>query len=392
MNNLKDILTADGSAPHIILRSTPYAAADTRAFLEDVLALANAAVEGPRYIVIGAANDEQGVRTYCSIDEDELETQFGYAALVSEYIEPSLRLRHMRARLKDKLLGVFEIAESSDKPYLMRTDFSETLRRGDGWMRVSGNNVKLGRKQLQEFFEQRLQESIPTESLEIGFAGEFLRKECEITTTDLTKLPSLVANTKLRQLLKIQDASKNSGSTTILARLTHTRLFGSDNPYEDRNAEDLRREIAEAETRYKDADDYFLFEEHYSDLQLVVVNHGANTIQEATIGLIIPNHSGCRIADQLPMRLNGSGLQERPAAEQAEYPAVRRKADAIHVSYAVGDLPPDTPLKVFRIPLRLCADNVLKGRRMGIHYSLFGRNLRAPVKGKLRLQFKAPLL
>ena len=111
MNNLKDILTADGSAPHIILRSTPYAAADTRAFLEDVLALANAAVEGPRYIVIGAANDEQGVRTYCSIDEDELETQFGYAALVSEYIEPSLRIRHVRARLKDKLLGNLENTE-----------------------------------------------------------------------------------------------------------------------------------------------------------------------------------------------------------------------------------------------------------------------------------------
>lgn len=392
MNNLKDILTADASAPGVIFRGAPYGESNCRAFLEDVLALANADAEGPRYIVIGAEEDSNGTRRYNSLSDDDLAKLCGYEALIGEYVEPPIKLQHTRAKIGDKVISVFEVGEGLDKPYLMRSDFSETLRRGDGWARVGGANLKLGRKQLQEFFERKLRDSVATDSVEIGFAGDFLRKELDITTTDFTRLPSVVATTKLKQLLKIQDASKNSGSTTILARLTHTRLFGTDDPYEDRNADDLRREIAEAQVRYKEADDYFLFEEHYSDLQLVVVNHGSEIIQEASLALILPNHNGCRIAEELPPRLNGSGFETRAAAERAEYPGVSRKPDSIHVSYAVGDLAPDMPQKVFRIPLRLCVDNILKDRRMGIQYALFGRNLREPVKGKLKLRFKEDLL
>ena len=392
MKSLKDILAADASGAAAIFRAAPYAEANARAFLEDVLALANAEVEGPRYIVIGAEDDAGGSRQYHSVAEEDLDRQSGLAALVGDYVEPPLTLRNSKARIGDKLLGVFEVSACTDKPYLMRSDFSETLRRGDGWIRVGTNNVKLGRKQLQEIFERRLQDTVATENIEVGFAGDFLRKEIDVSTTDFARMPSAIETTKLRQLLKVQDASKNTGSTTIMARLTHARLFGADNPYEERSTEQLRQEIANAEKKHKNADDYFLFEEHSTELQLVVVNHGSELIQEASLALVLPNHSGCRVADALPMRFDGSGLEERPEAEQAQYPAVNKKPDAIYISYSVGDLPPDSPQKVFRVPLRICVDNRLKDRRMGVQFSLFGRNLRAPVKGKLRLQFREPLL
>lgn len=392
MKNLKDILAADASAPGVILRAAPYAEANARGFLEDVLALANAETEGPRYIVIGAEDDASGIRQYHPVAEEDLDRQFGLATLVGDYVEPPVTLRNTKARIDGKLLGVFEILDCIDKPYLMRNDFSETLRRGDGWVRVGANNVKLGRRQLQEIFERRLQNSVAVENIEVGFAGEYLLKEIDVTTTDFSKLPSAIETAKLRQLLTVQDASKNMGSTTIMARLTHARLFGADNPYEERSAEQLRQEIVDAVRKHKNADDYFLFEEHSTELQLVAINHGSELIQEASLALVLPNHRGCRIAEALPMRFDGNGLEPRSEAEQAEYPRVSNKPEAIHVSYSVGDLPPDTPRKVFRIPLRICVDNRLKDRRMGIQFSLFGRNLRAPVKGKLRLQFREPLL
>lgn len=392
MKNLKDILAADAAAPGVILRAAPYAEADARSFLEDVLALANTATEGPRYIVIGVQDDASGIRQYHSVEEADLDRQAGFGVLVSDFVEPPVTLQSSGARVGDKLLGVVEIAECVDKPYLMRSDFSETLRRGDGWVRVGANNVKLGRRQLQEIFEHRLQNTVAADNIEVGFAGEFLRKEIEVMTTDFSAMPSAVETAKLKQLLTVQAASKNMGSTTIMARLTHARLFGADNPYEERSAEELRQAIADAERKHKNADDYYLFEEHGTELQLVVVNHGSELIQEASLALVLPNHAGCRVADALPMRFEESGLAERAEAEQAQYPAVRKKPDAIHISYSVGDLPPDTPQKVFRVPLRICVDKRLKERRMGIQFSLFGRNLRAPVRGKLRLQFREPLL
>jgi hypothetical protein len=39
------------------------------------------------------------------------------------------------------------------------------------------------------------------------------------------------------------------------------------------------------------------------------------------------------------------------------------------------------------LPMRICVGDELKGRLLGIQYSLFAQNLRTPAKGKIRLLF-----
>jgi hypothetical protein len=43
------------------------------------------------------------------------------------------------------------------------------------------------------------------------------------------------------------------------------------------------------------------------------------------------------------------------------------------------------PVEAFREPIRICVDTALQGQRLGIHYKLFGQNLRTTIRGKLRL-------
>ncbi len=86
------------------------------------------------------------------------------------------------------------------------------------------------------------------------------------------------------------------------------------------------------------------------------------------------------------MRQDGKYVERRPD-QITGYPAVSLKDDSIQVSYALGEIPTYAPVTVFDIPLRICVGSDLKGRRLGIRYSLFGRNLRSPAKGKLRLLF-----
>ena len=66
---------------------------------------------------------------------------------------------------------------------------------------------------------------------------------------------------------------------------------------------------------------------------------------------------------------------------------VRIKENSIHVAATLGDLAPHAPIEAFGTPLRMCAGSGLKSLKLGIRYSLFGRNLRRPAKGTLRLQF-----
>ena len=55
--------------------------------------------------------------------------------------------------------------------------------------------------------------------------------------------------------------------------------------------------------------------------------------------------------------------------------------------FTLGEVSTDAPVQVFETPLRICVGDELKGRKLGIRYSVFGSNLRKPSQGKLRLLF-----
>ena len=268
---------------------------------------------------------------------------------------------------------------------MMRVDFSETLRRGDAYVRVNKSAVKMGRRQLQTLFEKKFKDSVSSSNIEIGFPGEIIHKDHTLPTCSLVELPSAVASSKLNELIEANERVQEQAANTMVARLTHARLFGSDSPYEERSTEEIMEEMKQLKKQYRDHDDHFLFEENKNDLQLVVFNQGEEPIRGASLTLVLPNHEVFYVATQLPKLPKGRNFVERLPAEQADYPAVNLRDDSIHVSVKLGDIEPGEPTDVFFTPLRVCVGDKLKGRRLGIQYSLFAQNLRSPAHGKLRL-------
>lgn len=371
----------------IQLRPESYGKNGVRQFLRDVVAMANASVDGNRYIIVGAEIDEQGNKRLTSVNRNDFSGKPSYQSLVSEFIEPPIRLTYRPVSVGGKRVGVFEIGDCQDRPYMMRVDFSEKLRRGDAYIRVGDTPIKMGRRILQDMFEKRLRDSVSAERVEIGFPGEIIHKELKIKTIDLAQLPSALASAKLKQLLDIQNSVKNSGSTTVLARLTHARLFGSDSPYESRSADDLMAEMAEIEMKHAHDDEHFLFETHAEKLQLVVYNQGDEPIRDASLSLVMPNHDEFFVAGKLPKLPRNGEYVNRIGGDSINYPTVNFNDDTIKISNTLGEISTIAPVNAFEVPLRICVGSALKWRRLGIRYSLFGSNLRTPAKGKLRLQF-----
>ncbi len=368
-------------------RKTAYGPDDIHSFLRDVIALANASVRGNRYIVTGVGLDENGKKRAEAIDREDFAGNPPYPAIVADFVEPPVRITYQPVSLEGKRVGVFEIGDCQDRPYMMRIDHSERLRRGDAYIRMNESAVKMGRRQLQELFAKKFREAVPADNIEIGFPGEIIHKDLRIETADLSQLPSTLASAKLKQLMEIREKVKNSGSTTVMARLTHARLFGSDSPYEDRNAEELAAEMSQIQQKHENEDRHFLFEEKVRNLQLVVLNQGEDSIEDAALTLVMPSHEAFHVATQLPKRPRDDDYVERSAAEKSTYPAVNLKDNAVHVSNNLGEIPTGGLVQVFETPLRICIGSDLKGRRLGIRYSLFGSNLQRPAKGKLRLLF-----
>lgn len=200
------------------------------------------------------------------------------------------------------------------------------------------------------FATKKFRDSVSAGDIEIGFPGEIIHKDLALNCCDLSQLPSAAASQKLNQLIAIRSKSRNSGSTTVLARLTHARLFGSDDPYVDRTPQDLMQEMSDLRAKYHHQDDHFLYESHAERVQVVVYNQGD---------------------------------------EIAAYPSVVLTDDSIQISSKIGDIPVGEPVDVFASPLRLCVGKDLIGKRFAVRYALHGQNLRSPAKGRLRLLFKS---
>jgi len=388
MNRLLKIARTATPGTGIQFRKDKYGSSGIRSFLRDVLAMANAPVDGPRYIIVGADFDSRGRKAMHAIDADDFSGKPSYQSLANEYIEPPLRIRYKPVTIDGQRVGVFEISDSQDRPYMMRIDYSEMLRRGDAYVRVKNGAMKMGRRQLAELFERKFRDSVSAGDIEIGFPGEIIHKNLSLNVCDLTRLPSAEASKKLNQLIDIRNSSRNTGSTTVLARLTHARLFGADDPYVDRTPDELMQEMTELRIKYQDQDNHFLFESRAERLQMVVYNQGEEPIIDASLSLIMPNHNSLYVAETLPKVPRDRGFSDRTPDEIAAYPSVTLKDDSVQVTSKIGDIPVGEPVDVFVAPLRLCVGKDLSGKRFGVRYALHGQNLRSPAKGNLRLLFR----
>jgi hypothetical protein len=385
MNRLAKIVQSAMPSTAVQFRKSAYGRDGVQDFLRDVLATANASVDGVRYIITGAEIDHKGRKRMFSIDKDDFSGKPAYQSLANDHIEPPMRIRYQPVMVDGERMGVYEIGDCQDRPYMMRIDFSETLRRGDAYARVNNSAVKLGRRQLLALFEKKFRDSLSAANIEVGFPGSIIHKDHRIKTCDLAKLPSLVASAKLQELIQAKNRVHASASNTAVARLTHARLFGTDSPYEERSTAEIIEEMKQMERQYLNQDNHFLFTEKKSDLQLVIFNQGDEPVHDASLTLLLPNHDAFHVATRLPKIPKDNLYNDRTPAEQADYPSVTLRDDSIQISVKLDSIPPGEPINIFTLPLRLCVGDELKGRRLGIQYTLFAQNLREPATGKLRL-------
>ena len=387
MNRLARIAKAATPSSGVQFRKQAYGKSGLQHFLRDVLAMANASVEGARYIITGIEFDAQKQKRIVGVEADDFSGRPDYCSIANEHIEPPLRIRYHSIQVNGHRVGVYEIGDCQDRPYMMRIDHSETLRRGDAYARHQNSHIKLGRQQLLSLFEKKFRDSISAAHIEVGFPGDIIHKDLRLVTHDLSKLPSAIASQKLNELIAAKERVQASASNTMVARLTHARLFGTDSPYEERSTDEIIAEMKQMERQYVHHDRHFLFNLHKTDLQMVVFNHGEEVIRDASLVLALPNHDELRIATRLPKMLRDEKFVERAPIEQEGYPSVTVGKKAIKIAVKIEDIPPGEPVQIFGVPLRVCAGNELKGKRLGIQYEIQAQNLRAPVKGKVRLLF-----
>jgi len=180
--------------------------------------------------------------------------------------------------------------------------------------------------------------------------------------------------------MKVQIDSQKSGGESIMGRLVHARLYGSDDPYVTRSPEDLLIEMAQIRSTYAVEDRGYMFGSEAEQIQAVVYNQSSEPILDASLVLLVPPDDDLHIAERLPV---APGATDSHSA----YPDVAILEKSIRITQKIGEIPAGERVEVFETPLRVCAGAPLRGRKFGVRYALFGKNLRTPAKGQLRLLF-----
>lgn len=128
-----------------------YVKANYENLLKDVLAMANAKINGSRYIIFGVketAGQEKEL-----FDVKEPVDAATYQELIFENIEPQLTCHLNYLTYNDYLLAVLEIVEPNSQPYLLKKDYGK-LNKGLCYIRRGSKNDFALRVDYDYFYKQ----------------------------------------------------------------------------------------------------------------------------------------------------------------------------------------------------------------------------------------------
>ena len=376
---LKQLLESPKTSSKLLI-CDPFREHDHEELVKEVIGLANADVDGPRNILFGVNAGAVAGDGIVGIAEDAMADLKKAHRLISMLIEPVLQLAFIYDRINGKLVGTLEIDGCDDGPYVVGEDFSDTLARGqcwirDGWTLHAVDSSDLAKISTpKEEVKQPAKASKPP-SIIVGFDGEPECKLLEVPVPDTSNPPFAGEKQDVKQPLKLKESIKKTIGTvtTQILRLgrgpaTETEESGN-----------------ETGTLLADADKHYFFEEKALKVNLSVCNKGEEGVEGVSIKLGFPRIPDFDVADRLYI----SPFDKRSAYEVKNlgYPKVERLNDAILVRGSLGVLAPDRPEQAFKCALRLAVGPGMQGRKIAIHYTLRGQDKESISKGRLKIKF-----
>lgn len=374
-----------------LLVCDPFREQDPEELVREVIGLANAEVDGPRYILFGINAGAMEGSGIVGIAESAMADLKKAHRLLSTLIEPVLHLAFIYDRINGKLVGALEIDGCDDGPYVVGQDFSEKLSRGQSWIREERVLRAVDPAVLAQISPPKATEQ-PAKAAEkpvitVGFNDDLDCKLLEMPVPDTSDPPFAQDKRKVKQPLDLKKAIKDTISTvtTQILRLgrapKHDPVVESDE-YGTDTQTDLFRETG---ILFDNAENHYYFEEKALKLNLTVCNKGTEGIDGVSIELGFPRLPDFDVADQLYI----SPFDKRPSYEVKNqgYPEVQRRGKAILVSSSLGALAPDRPEPAFKCALRLAVGPRMTGRKVAILYKLRGQNEQSLGKGRLKIKF-----
>jgi len=151
---LESLLAHKTETDYLDFKKTIYRKEQYEELLKDVIGMANAVVDGSRYIVMGVKQDERGTCIIHGIEEHHCVDPSTFHQLFFENIEPTIKSEVHYISYQKQLLAVLEIKSPMHQPYMMKKQFGK-LHIGACFVRRNTSNGFALRSDFERFYKQQ---------------------------------------------------------------------------------------------------------------------------------------------------------------------------------------------------------------------------------------------
>ena len=397
--NLDDIIEYDNEGTNLDFKKEEYKRENYAALLKDVMSMANALNTEYKRIIIGVKYTPGEEKFFCGLET--ISDQGTLENIIQENIEPNISFRYYSYPFKETTLGVLEIFDNFDKPYMMKKDYGSGLKRGDAWIRKGSRQSRVIREDLDKMMEAKRTYAFENK-VTFGFGKKF---EKEITLSPISiqeYFPYKIRKKDLENRLKnLDDMYKQKINKTEEPALKTTvpavnfdsndkntrRGYNLFNWPTSKSREKLVKEINEMPEQYTKYDLWYLFEKNSHKINCYIYNDGAEFLEDVKIELFFDS----RVITISPR------IYKEPKANKSlllstvinaneltnKYPNVHQEENMIVVEEEHKQVRHKTLTAAFFEELRVLVKPNTETETSEVKYKISARNLAEQIEGSL---------
>ena len=385
MSNIEWLVNYEREGTKLDFKKEQYQKEKYHDLIKDIMSMANSPVDGKKYIIVGVKDKPDGTKEYYSVPKDEFIDQATYQQVIRENVEPTIDFSYYPLEMEGITLGVFEIDNCINPPYMMKKDYKGLLKKGECFVRKGSQQERMTRRDLDEIYQHKSKVMF-NGKITIGF-NKNLEQKLTIEGKRNPKSPSQEAKEEIESILTKRKVDQTFGITHPLERLGYLtdvhNMFAS-TPYEKRKTDVLEKNLKEVRDTYFAHDWYYYGEEMSEKLNLTIRNDGDQYLEDVSIVLEIPSKSF--VVMEKIYNKPQSGFMVLPSTMTFDYPNVIKEEDKYVVEVKIGDLRHKQNTVAFNDELRVYFGPKSLNQCYKWSYTIFAKNLPNPISGELTVE------
>lgn len=389
MSNIEWLIRYEREGTKLDFKREQYHREKYTDLLKDIMSMANTPIAGKRYIIVGIKEKPDGTKEFHSLPKDEIVDQATYQQIVRENIEPNINFSYYSIELDGTLLGIIEIDKCDNPPYMMKKDY-KTLKKGDCFIRRGSQQERITRRDLDDILQFKSQIYFD-DKISIGFNKSFDQK-LTIKAIREYKLPSRKAKEQIEAILEKRKEEFKFGSKSHIERLGLNISAFRDPfqsvPYEERETEELEKNLDNVQETYKEDDWYYIGEQMSSKINFILRNNGTKYLEDVSIVFKIPKGLfGVmnRVHSKPKSRYESLLVPSIPSLSN-HYPNVVEEDGYYIIDENIGALKHHQDTEVFNEDLRVFFGPKSLNKSFTWSYIIYAKNLPNPINGDLTVE------